>query len=58
LEDANGSESYGFDGDGVRVSVDGVGLLWDRAAGLALLIDDGSASFTHGPSGVHVVDGD
>ena len=39
------SQTYVYDATDVRVSVDGVGQVWDRAAGLPQLISNGSEAF-------------
>ena len=52
------SQTYGYDGDHVRVEVDGVAQLWDHTAGLPTLIEAGGEVFTHGPTGIHTTNTD
>ena len=50
------SDTYAFDGDGLRASQSIGGsssyLAWDKSMGLPLLLDDGQNSYIYGPGGV------
>ena len=50
------SDTYAFDGDGLRASQSIGGsssyLAWDKSAGLPLLLDDGQNSYIYGPGGI------
>lgn len=51
-----GTWSYGYNGDGLRMSKSGSlsseQFTWDVASGLPLLLQDGQASFIYGPGGM------
>ncbi len=51
------SQTYGYDANGIRVTIDGNQQLWDRT-GLPLLLEDATDTFTHGPAGVHTTGAD
>ncbi|MCP3883037.1 MAG: hypothetical protein GY701_32255, partial [Sulfitobacter sp.] len=52
------SQTYGYDADGIRVTIDGATQLWDRT-GLPLLLQDSAGNeFTHGPDGIHTTNTD
>jgi RHS repeat-associated protein len=52
------SESYGYDGTGLRTSQTVSGatsyFAWDRSSSLPLLLNDGSTSYIYGPGGLPV----
>jgi len=52
------SESYGYDGSGLRASQTVSGatsyLTWDRSGGLPLLLSEGGTSYLHGPNGLPI----
>ena len=54
--DSTLSQSYAFDGDGLRTSITDSGgstpLLWDRTGSLPMIVSDGDEWFIHGPAAV------